>query len=103
MTEVQEEACEASMEQREGIVNLARKQKSFFEEKRKGRGEKRRIERNGSLLGSRLSSGHLVPNQETILHESTVILCSETMPFGPKVIQNRPECGEKLLGLDCLI
>ena len=62
-------------------------------------GEKLRIGRDGSLLDGRLSSDHLVPNQEAILHESTVIHGTEAMSFGPKMIQNRPKRGEKPLGL----
>src|ERR1700730_156852 len=62
-------------------------------------GEKRRIGRNGSPLDGCLSSDHLVPGQKAILHESTVIHGTEAMPFGPKVIQYRPKCGEKPLSL----
>lgn len=44
---------------------------------------------DGSLLGGKFPSGYLTPDQEAILHESAVILCSETVSFGVKMIRDR--------------
>ncbi|EFH85047.1 phosphoacetylglucosamine mutase [Ktedonobacter racemifer DSM 44963] len=51
------------------------------------------------VLGSNFPADHLVPHLEAILHEGAVISSRETMPFRPKVIQDRPKSGEKPLGL----
>lgn len=44
------------------------------------------------VLGGSFPSRHLVPCQKTTLHESAVIRCGEVVPFGPKVIEDRPNC-----------
>lgn len=56
------------------------------------KGKKQNIGEDGVMLGNSFPIGHLVPRQEAIAYEGTVISGSEAMPFQTKVIQDRPKC-----------